>query len=145
MAHDSTNVKKYSNFILHCHLVLVQCLVQGQNAAIEGSGRVCRAWVRCSVQCQEQVAWLECNTSGALMSGRAPPLVGVAELGMLQDLRGSVVSGSMCMQVTRTSKALRSIMLDRCLLLSASTYVDLCESCPSWKTSNAVRAYAQIG
>ena len=30
MAHDNTNVKKYSNLILHCHLVLVQSLVQGR-------------------------------------------------------------------------------------------------------------------
>ena len=31
-------------------------------------------------------------------------------------------------------------MLDLCPILSTSFYVDLCLLCPSWKTSNAVRA-----
>ena len=30
-------------------------------------------------------------------------------------------------------------MLDRCLLLSTNTYVDLCGLCSTWETSHAVR------
>ena len=60
---------------------------------------------------------------------------------MLRDLQENDVSDSMCklQSLLKTSKALRSIMLDRCLLLSTNTYVDLCGLCSTWGNSHAVR------